>query len=141
MPFFSEWIHWEGKLFMIKLCASVYVFPSVATPLFIALWQCPKVTAISNVIVPVSSSRLMTLRYMQYTCEESLQSQFHFLLSECISLLGHETTTTPLSGFFSLSVIFCLFRSFIQLHVLNKPAFSMVEIQVMALSTRLWQYH
>lgn len=27
----------RGKLFMIKLCASVYVCPSVATPLFIAL--------------------------------------------------------------------------------------------------------
>jgi len=117
---------------MIKLCASPYVYPSVATPLFIALWQCPKVTAISNIIACFSSSRLMFLCNMQYTCKESSQSQFHFLLSACISLLGHEATTSPCQPFISLHPCFsaCLVPSSNYMF-LNQPTFTTVKTQVL----------
>lgn len=122
---------------MIKLCASAYVYPSVATPLFIALWQCPKVTAISNMMARFTSLRLMTLCYMQHTCEESSQSQFHFLLPECISLTGHESNTTPWQAYFFLlhsCCPACLVLSFNYMF-LNKPACGTVEIQVLVLPT------
>lgn len=113
---------------MIKLCARAYVYPSVATPLFIALWRCPKVTAISSMLATVSCSRVMTVHYMRYTCKESSQSQFHFLLSQCISVLGHETSLSYYSFFLPLFSS-SLFSSFIPFQIFkSKPALGVIEI-------------
>lgn len=78
----------RGNCSWLNNVPALYVYPGLQTPLFIALWQHPKVTAISKISGRFSSPRLVMAWDIQHTCEESSQSKFHFLPSGCLFILG-----------------------------------------------------
>lgn len=133
---------------MIKLCASAYVYSSVATPLFIALWQCPKVTTISNMIVHFSGTRLMALWYTQYTWRKFTKPVSFSLVTVYFSsrTWDQHSSLSVFPPCLHLRVFFfsffhscfpaCSVSSF-NCMFFEKQAFGSVEIQVLVLPTEV----